>query len=103
MVSMNAMTPAPIFVEIINQLLKSKKGIWVLVNRNPTISESGVQYSRIRRIHKDYTDMTLHLPPDVLALLAADFNLSYRSPIGSNPSKEQLSERLTSGVCLLAG
>lgn len=91
MVSMNAMTPAPIFVEIINQLLKSKKGIWVLVNRNPTISESGVLYSRIRRIHKDYTDMTLHLPPDVLALLAADFDGDQMTSAGcKNPKYHPL-------------
>lgn len=70
----NQTTPSPLFVKIINQLLKAKKGVWVLDNRNPTISESGVQYVRIRKIHDDPTDMTMHLPPDVLNLLAADFN-----------------------------
>lgn len=67
------MVPHPIFVKIIKQLLKHGNGVWVLVNRNPTISESGIQYARIRKIHDDPTDMTLHLPPDVLALLGADF------------------------------
>ena len=62
------------FVRIINSLLRSGKGIWILDNRNPTISESGVQYVRIRKIHDDPNDMTLHLPQDVLALLAADFD-----------------------------
>lgn len=70
----NQTTPSPLFIKIINQLLKAKKGVWVLDNRNPTISESGVQYVRIRKIHDDPTDMTMHLPPDVLNLLAADFN-----------------------------
>ena len=73
LVQENQMVPHPIFVKIIKQLLKHGYGIWVLVNRNPTISESGIQYARIRKIHDDPTDMTLHLPPDVLALLGADF------------------------------
>lgn len=62
------------FVKIINQLLKSGRGIWALVNRNPTISESGVEYARIRKIHDDPTDITMHLPPDPLPLFAADFD-----------------------------
>lgn len=73
LVQENQMVPHPIFVKIIKQLLKHGNGVWVLVNRNPTISESGIQYARIRKIHDDPTDMTLHLPPDVLALLGADF------------------------------
>ena len=61
------------FVKIINQLLKSGNGIWALINRNPTISESGILYVRIRKIHDDTSDMTMHLPPDILGLLAADY------------------------------
>ena len=62
------------FVKIINQLLKSKHGKWALLNRNPTISESSILYVRIRKIHKDPEDYTLHLAPDILGLLAADFD-----------------------------
>jgi DNA-directed RNA polymerase beta' subunit len=60
------------FVKIINQLLKSKTGVWALINRNPTISESSILYVRVRKIHEDGTDMTMHMPPDILQLLAAD-------------------------------
>lgn len=88
----NQTTPSPLFIKIINQLLKAKKGVWVLDNRNPTISESGVQYVRIRKIHDDPTDMTMHLPPDVLNLLAADWSLSPKDSVkigfGGNTSKE---------------
>ena len=62
------------FVKIINQLLKSKQGVWALINRNPTISESSILYVRVRKIHDDGTDMTMHMPPDILPLLAADFD-----------------------------
>lgn len=83
-------------VKIINQLLKSKEGIWAIINRNPTISESSILYVRIRKIHDDPTDVTMHMPPDILALLAAD------DPPESLPwiviSMISSCERLTSGV-----
>lgn len=91
--------PEPIFVKIINQILKAKKGVWMLINRNPTISEYGILYAQIRKIHDDPTDMTMHLPPDILELMGADFSFpNHRSRIGSNSSKELHCERLTSGV-----
>ena len=95
----NQTTPTPLFVKIINQLLKAKKGIWILDNRNPTISESGVQYVRIRKIHDDPTDMTMHLPPDVLGLLAADFDRWMR--VQSVPSYRNVGcgTNLTAGKC----
>lgn len=74
------------FVKIINQLLKSKYGVWALINRNPTISESGILYVRVRKIHDNSSDMTMHLPPDILALMAADYDgdqetyMSVKSP-----------------------
>lgn len=71
-VAENQVYPNPKFVKIINQLLKQGNGIWALINRNPTISESGILYVRIRKIHDDTTDMTMHLPPDILGCLAAD-------------------------------
>lgn len=89
------------FVKIINQLLKANNGIWVLIGRNPTISESGILYVRIRKIHDDTTDMTMHLPPDILALMAADSTkvaCSVKVRYGSDSVQEQVSERLTSGV-----
>lgn len=62
------------FVKIIRILLNSKSGVWALINRNPTISESSILYVRIRDIHEDGEDMTMHLPPDILELMAADFD-----------------------------
>ena len=66
--------PDPVIVKLINQMLRSKNGVWVLVNRNPTISEYGILLMRIRKIHTDPTDFTLHLPQDVLTGLGADFD-----------------------------
>ena len=83
-VEANMNEPSQKFIKIINQLLKRGHGLWTLINRNPTISESGILYMRVRKIHEDLTDMTLHLPPDVLALLAADFSLRRRSHCDSN-------------------
>lgn len=60
------------FVKIINQMLKTGYGKWELISRPPIISESSILYCRIRKIHDDPTDMTMHLPPDILALMAAD-------------------------------
>lgn len=104
MVQMNAMERNEYFVQIIKALLRRKQGVWILVNRNPTISKSGILYMRIRDIHDDTTDMTLHLPQDILALIAADWPRNRRGfvkvGIGSNPSKEQFSERLTIGVVI---
>ena len=78
------------FVKIINQLLKSKQGVWALINRNPTISESSILYVRVRKIHDDGTDMTMHMPPDILALLAADFKLTIGVALGAIPQKNTL-------------
>lgn len=74
MVEEHVTEPDPFYVQIINQMLKTGKGVWALVNRNPTISEGGIIYCRIRRIHEDTSDLTLHLPVDVLNALAADFD-----------------------------
>lgn len=104
MVQMNAMERNDYFVTIIKALLRRKHGVWMLVNRNPTISKSGVLYMRIRDIHDDTTDMTLHLPQDILALIAADWPFktegSIKIGIGGNPSKEHRRERLTIGVAI---
>lgn len=62
------------FAKIINQILKTGHGVWALINRNPTISESSILYVRIRKIHRDPDDYTMHLAPDILTLLAADFD-----------------------------
>lgn len=62
------------FVKIINRFLREGRGVWALIGRNPTISESGIMYVRIRAIHDDPTDYTLHLPSDILALMGADFD-----------------------------
>lgn len=80
------------FVKIINQLLKSNYGIWGIINRPPTISESSVQYVRVRKIHDDPTDMTMHMPPDNLPLLAADFRLlkTIGAALGVIPQKNTL-------------
>ncbi len=59
---------------IINQFLKRKYGVWVLVNRNPSISESSIQYVRIRKVHDDIKDVSLHIPPDITVPMAADFD-----------------------------
>ena len=75
----NVCTHNPYFINIINILIRSKKGLWVLINRNPTISKYGILYMRIKGIHKDPTDMTLHLPADILPLIAADFDGDFRS------------------------
>lgn len=62
----------PKFIQIINALIR--EGIWVMINRNPTIKESGILYCKVRQIHKDTTDHTLHLPRDILELLGADYD-----------------------------
>lgn len=74
LVHANAMHYDERFVKIINQILKTGYGVWALINRNPTISESSILYVRIRKIHRDPDDYTMHLAPDILSLLGADFD-----------------------------
>lgn len=74
LVHANAMHYDERFAKIINQILKTGHGVWALINRNPTISESSILYVRIRKIHRDPDDYTMHLAPDILTLLAADFD-----------------------------
>lgn len=74
MVIENSQIATPYFVNIINSILREGHGIWTLINRNPTITKSGILYARIRQIHEDCTDMTAHLPQDILALMNADFD-----------------------------
>lgn len=67
----------PFFVKIIEIILNSDYGVWALINRNPTINETGIEYVRVRRVHpdsEDNKDATLHLPPDILEPLGADFD-----------------------------
>lgn len=67
----------PTLVKVINIFLKDGHGVWALINRNPTINESGILYVRVRKIHDDEDDYTMHLPPDILSPLGADFDGSY--------------------------
>ena len=75
-------------VKIINQFLKAKNGVWAIINRNPTISESSILYVRVRKIHDDPTDVTMHMPPDILNLLAADFDGKLIAPSYRNVGLE---------------
>lgn len=89
------------FVNVINRLLKSKRGVWALINRNPTISESSIQYVRVRKIHDDGEDWTMHMPPDILNGMGADFRNTASITVGVHMavmSYQKFSERLTSGV-----
>ena len=86
------------FAKIINQILKDGHGVWALINRNPTISESSILYVRVRKIHDDGYDMTMHLPPDILPLLGADFKVDQIGVHMVVISYKQFSERLTIGV-----
>ena len=74
LVQENAVQRNEKFAKIINQILKDGHGVWALINRNPTISESSILYVRVRKIHDDGYDMTMQLPPDSLPLLGADFH-----------------------------
>ena len=95
-------------VKIINQLLKSDHGVWGIINRPPTISETSILYVRVRKINDNPNDWTMHMPPDILVPMAADFNRpqpcqctgdgSIGVALGVIPQKNILSERLTSGV-----
>ena len=49
---------------IIKEFLAEGDGVWVLINRNPTINESGIMFMKIRKIHDDFKDFTMSLPPD---------------------------------------
>lgn len=92
----NALRRNEKLVKIINQFLKAKEGVWAIINRNPTISESSILYVRIRKIHDDPTDVTMHMPPDILALMAADD--LYESLPWLVTTLISSCERLTSGV-----
>ena len=59
---------------IMRNFLRQGHGAWGFDNRNPTINETGIQYVRIRQIHSDITDYTMHIAEDVLGLLGADFD-----------------------------
>ena len=77
---------------------KGMAGLPVIINRNPTISESSILYVRVRKIHDDGYDMTMHLPPDILPLLGADFKVDQIGVHMVVISYKQFSERLTIGV-----
>lgn len=99
LVEENMMVRNEKFVKLINQFLKHDKGVWGIINRNPTISESSILYVQVRRINDDNDDMTMHMPPDILGLLAADFNLITIGVHTMVTWYKQFCERLTSGVC----
>ena len=98
LVQENAVQRNEKFAKIINQILKDGHGVWALISRNPTISESSILYVRVRKIHDDGYDMTMHLPPDILPLLGADFKVDQIGVHMVVISYKQFSERLTIGV-----
>ena len=62
------------FANIIREFLKEGNGIWMVINRNPTINEQGILYVKIRKIHDDPTNYCMAVSQDVLAGLGADFD-----------------------------
>lgn len=69
----NVVNPTPEFVKICKQILKGPSAPWAIVNRNPSITENSLILVRVRDIHEDHKDLTLHLSVDVLKDLGADW------------------------------
>ena len=53
---------------------KSKYGLKVLLNRNPTINIGSILCMGIDKIKDDYNDLTLSIPNKILGPLAADYD-----------------------------
>lgn len=82
MVMENQMVYSEKFGKYIKQFLSTGYGVWAQIRRNPIISESGILYCRVRKINDNPDDMTMHIPPDILALQAADFDYVFPSQEG---------------------
>jgi DNA-directed RNA polymerase beta' subunit len=60
---------------ILNELReKTKGGLTVLLDRNPTIELGSMLYCNIVKFKKDYNDFTLGVSNQILALIAGDFD-----------------------------
>lgn len=61
--------------EIMNYILKNTKhGVWVLVNRNPTINYGSIVCCKVKSIKSNYDDLTMCLSCQILEGLNADFD-----------------------------
>jgi DNA-directed RNA polymerase beta' subunit len=53
---------------------RSKDGVNILLNRNPTISFGSILYMRLSHIKTDFSDKTMSIPNNTLKLLAGDYD-----------------------------
>jgi len=53
---------------------KTKTGLRILLNRNPTLAIGSIFFLRIGEIKKDYSDLTLSISNNLLVSLAGDFD-----------------------------
>jgi hypothetical protein len=60
---------------ILNELVtKTKGGLSILINRNPTIDLGSMLNCRIKKVKEDYYDMTMNVSNNILGLIAGDYD-----------------------------
>ena len=66
---------SPKVYEIMNYILHhTEDGVWILINRNPTINFGSILCVKVKEIKKDPDDLTMSLSCQVLSVLNADFD-----------------------------
>jgi len=64
----------PVYKILEEFIQKSKGGISILINRNPTIALGSILSCKIVEIKRDYDDFTMNLSNNILGLISGDFD-----------------------------
>ena len=80
-----------------------RKYLGVIINRNPSINYGSFIYVNIVGVKKDFSDKTLTTPISDIVPMNADSTMIATGSDTAVMSYKYPRERLTSGVCHLAG
>lgn len=65
----------PVIYQVMVDIIeRSKDGVKILLNRNPTISYGSILFMSMTKIKKDFYDKTMSIPNNTLKLLAGDYD-----------------------------
>lgn len=96
----------PTFYNIISRMISDpdcRKYLGVIINRNPSINYGSFIYVNIVGVKKDFSDKTLTTPISDIVPMNADSTMIATGSDTAVMSYKYPRERLTSGVCHLAG
>lgn len=91
----------PIFYNILCHIIKKRKYINIMINRNPSINYMSFCLMKIKRIKKDIDDKTLTIPTSIIKAMGADWTYLKSGSARQVIVYKNISANIEKMVCIL--